>query len=79
MNSILDACAMIAYLQGHPGGTVVEAILTDAVATAYAHSINLCEVYYHFLRLSDEGTASQAVDDLLESGVIERQDMSRAF
>ena len=38
---------MIAYLQGEAGGDVVESILKNDVC--YAHSINLCEVYYQLL------------------------------
>ncbi len=79
MNSILDACAMIAYLGGEPGALVVDAILRDSTVSVYAHSINLCEVYYHFLRCSDEFTAKQAIDDLLADGVVERSDMGRDF
>ena len=42
----LDACAMIAYLQGEVGGSVVQSLLADPSTTCYAHSVNLCEVFY---------------------------------
>jgi PIN domain nuclease of toxin-antitoxin system len=70
---------MVAYLSGESGASVVEAILQDPDASVFAHSINLCEVYYHFLRHSDEAIARQAIDDLLAAGVIERPDMARDF
>ena len=46
MNYVLDACAMVAYTEGEPGGSVAAAILSDSTAVCYAHSISLCEVYY---------------------------------
>jgi hypothetical protein len=48
----LDACAMIAYLRGEPGGEVVDGFLTTPGTTCYAHTINLLEVYYDFIRLA---------------------------
>jgi PIN domain nuclease of toxin-antitoxin system len=79
VNHILDACAMIAYLRGEPGGSLVEGFLQDQVSACYSHSINLCEVYYALIRNSDEPTARQAIDDLLAAGVLERTDMDRGF
>ena len=79
MNNILDACAMIAYLRGEPGAEVVEALLLDQEYTCYAHSVNLCEVYYDFIRHSDEPTARQAIRDLRSDGVIEKPDTGRLF
>jgi predicted nucleic acid-binding protein len=66
---------MIAYLQGEPGAPVVDAMLRDPGRQCFAHSINLCEVYYDTLRASDETTADQAISDLSAAGVIERNDM----
>jgi hypothetical protein len=45
----------------------------------FAHSINLCEVYYDALRVADEATANQAVSDLIAAGVIERNEMDPAL
>lgn len=72
---VLDACAMIAYLNGEPGGEVVDQLLHDPRHTCYAHAINLCEVYYDFIRRADEATAEQAIADLIADGVTERADM----
>lgn len=54
---ILDACAMIALLLREPGEEVVWAHLLEKDATCFAHSLNLCEVFYDFYRASGE-TAS---------------------
>ncbi len=66
---------MIAYLQGEPGAPVVDGMLKDTGRQCFAHSINLCEVYYDTLRASDEVTADQAITDLFAAGVIERNEM----
>jgi PIN domain nuclease of toxin-antitoxin system len=79
VNTILDACAMIAYLQDEPGSEVVAGLLSDPAETCYAHAVNLCEVYYDFLRNSDEPGARQAIRDLDADGLVERADMGRFF
>ncbi|MGA2439728.1 MAG: PIN domain-containing protein [Tepidisphaeraceae bacterium] len=79
MNRVLDACAMIAFLRDEPGAQVVEAILTHPTDRCFAHAVNLCEVYYDFLRSSDARTARMAIDDLEGVGVRMRRDMGRAF
>ena len=70
---------MVAYLTAEPGGQVVRGLLLDADAICYAHSINLCEVYYDTLRGSGAQGAQQAMSTLLADGVIERRDLSRPF
>lgn len=79
MKCVLDACAMVAYLEGEPGDTVVAGFLADPSTTCYAHSINLCEVFYHVLRASDLRTAREAIATLFADGVTERKDMSGRF
>jgi hypothetical protein len=79
MNHALDACAMIAYLRGEPGGTVVEGFLNAPTDRCYAHTINLLEVYYDFIRKHSEPIARQALKDLTTAGVIERRSMSKRF
>lgn len=69
---------MIAYLSGEPGAQVVEALLLDS-AECHAHSVTLCEVYYHFVRAHDVPTARRMIDALLVGGVRERPDMDRDF
>ena len=79
MNSVLDSSAMIAYLGGEPGAEVVEGFLLDSAAVCYAHSVSLCEVYYHYVRAHDVPTARKMIDALLADGVRERSDMDRDF
>jgi PIN domain nuclease of toxin-antitoxin system len=77
--AILDTCAMLAYLRGESGGAVVRGMLQDSSCVCYAHSVNLCEVYYQMMRRSDESTVREGIEDLFADGVIERPDMGRTF
>lgn len=79
MIHVLDACAILAYLKGEPGGSIVDTLLRDPSSPCFSHVVNLCEVYYDFLRLSDEKTARAAIRDLYADGVNERKDLSRKF
>lgn len=79
MNHVLDACAMIAYLEGEDGADVVGNLLSDPDTVCYAHAINLCEVFYQALRASGLATAQAAIATLYADGVVERKDMSRRF
>jgi predicted nucleic acid-binding protein len=76
---ILDASAMVAYLAGEKGDAVVASLLLDPGATCYAHSVNLCEVYYGTLRATDAKRARQTISTLYADGVIERRTLSRRF
>ncbi len=77
--SILDACAMLAFLQNEPGAEAVEEILTRPNESCLAHAINLCEVYYTIYRRSDEATAREAISDLERVGIVERNDLDKPF
>jgi len=68
MTYVLDACAMIALLLGEPGEEVVWARLLEQDSACFAHSINLCEVFYDFHRDSGEAAATGAIEDLRSLG-----------
>ncbi len=70
---------MIAFLRGEPGGDVVRSHLLDPGVKCYAHCVNLCEVYYDFIRRFDVRVAEQAINDLFKAGVVERADLDDAF
>lgn len=63
MNVVLDACAVIAYERDEPEADVVETYLIED-HTCWIHAINLCEVYYDFLRVVEEAAAEQVLSDL---------------
>ena|SRR5215472_5152619 len=79
MDVVLDASAVIAFLRGEPGSEVVEPYLSRGAHSCYMHALNLCEVYYDFLRASDENAAEGAVADMLRLGVRERADLEPEF
>ena len=76
---VLDAGPMIALLSGEPGSEVTEDVLTEPGSTCYAHFINLAEVYYIFHRRGGAAVAESAVQDLLEAGIVAREDSDVAF
>jgi len=79
LNYVLDASALIAFLRNEAGAEAVERLLIGAENACQVHAINLCEVYYDFLRSSDEAGADTAIETLTEIGVIIREDMDEAF
>jgi predicted nucleic acid-binding protein len=70
---------MIAYLRGEIGADTVEALLVDDAEPCMAHAVNLCEVYYRAMRLSDEGSAASMIEDLKNMGLIVREDLDEPF
>jgi PIN domain nuclease of toxin-antitoxin system len=79
MNVVLDASAVIAFLRGEPGADVVERYFGPERHDLYIHALNLCEVYYDFLRAAGEISAEGAIRDVLQLGVQERNDMNSDF
>lgn len=76
---MLDASAIIAYLRGETGADVVESALVGDGGPCVAHAINLCEVYYKFVRASGEAVAKSAIQDLRDTGVFVREDLDEPF
>jgi len=67
---ILDACALIALLSKETGYETVERILEESKAQKAKiamHTVNLLEVYYHICRLYDENSAINFLDDIKNS------------
>ncbi len=79
MPTVLDASAMIAYLRGEAGAEQVQESLAVEPPECLAHSVNLCEVFYDFLKTDDEKSAQSALDDLRSVGLSVREDMDEAF
>ena len=79
MTVVLDAGPMIAYLRGEPGADVVADAMAGPENAIYAHGVNIIEVYYDFLRVSDRATAASAVVTLVGDGVTIREDLDAAL
>src|SRR5882672_9116652 len=65
---IMDACAGIAYLKGEAGQADLTQILMDGRNSVAMHAVNLCEVYYDFLRSDGQQVADTAHNTL--TGVV---------
>ncbi len=76
---ILDACAMLAFVRREPGANVVDELLTENNTVCYAHAINVCEVYYDFVRSEGIIKASEVVKDLLVIGMVLQEDLDQEF
>src|SRR5262249_5335945 len=74
-----EVMSMIAFLRQEPGADVVENLLLDPNIECLAHSVNLCEVFYDFIKASDEPAAQSAVEDLKLIGVSSREHIDEAF
>jgi predicted nucleic acid-binding protein len=72
MNYLLDACAMIAVLNGEKGAGIVRELFEKAEAgeiTMVMHTVNVLEVYYDRIRAVNSETADSFLDKLLDSPV----------
>ncbi len=79
MNYALDAGPMIAFLDNEPGADVVEDALTEPGSICYAHIFNLTEVYYIYFRRGGAMMAEDAIQSLLDAGIITRDDNDAAY
>lgn len=64
---VLDACALIAYLNGESGQEKIEAVLEEAEsgsALIYMHRVNFYEVYYDAYRAGGPTIAQQLSSDV---------------
>lgn len=75
MSLVMDSSALIGFLTEEPGADVVEELLRDGGNSNYVHAVNLCEVYYEFLREGGYEAAEQAVETLLSLGLVVCEDM----
>ena len=76
---IVDAGPLIAFLDNEPGADVVEDILTEPGSECFAHTFNLTEVFYIYFRRGGRAMAEDAVQSLIEAGVIVRDDNDARF
>jgi len=79
MTIVFDASALIAFLGMEQGALVVRQTLRDNHGECYIHAVNLCEVYYHELRIRDVPTAERAIQLLETAGISMREDMDATF
>lgn len=72
---VLDASAVVAYLKDEPGAEVLAALLAQEQNVVVIHAVNLCEIYYNYLRDDGFETAEEAwLKTTTMAAVIERMD-----
>lgn len=72
---VLDAGAVIAYLNGEAGQDVVAALISNDVNRLAIHAVNLCEIYYGYFRVDGPDVAEDAWNKATAFlAVIERAD-----
>jgi predicted nucleic acid-binding protein len=76
---VFDASALIAWLKHEPGAAATRDLLRDASSPRYAHAVNLCEVYYHFVKLAEEESVAARLRMLARSGLVTRDDIDADF
>ncbi|MCF3605643.1 PIN domain-containing protein [Planktothrix agardhii 1033] len=79
MKVILDACAVICLIKDEIGADIVEQYLLGDDAQCMIHSVNICEVYYGFLRSDGESFTKEVINRLEKANVIFRSDLTRDF
>ncbi|MGH9938712.1 MAG: PIN domain-containing protein [Blastocatellia bacterium] len=79
MTYVIDANAIIALLNDEPGADAVEKLLAAKNAVAYAHAVNICEVFYNILRTGTEDNAQEALADIRALGIRTSADMDDQF
>ncbi len=57
---VVDASALIAYFKGEPGHERLPNLLLDERNNLAIHAVNLCEVYYGYLRSDGLAQANEA-------------------
>jgi PIN domain nuclease of toxin-antitoxin system len=70
---------MIALLRGEPGSDAVRELLGRDPGPWFAHAVNVCEVFYFFLRNGNEPAAKSAIEDLRSAGLGICEDMDEDF
>ncbi|MEW6620346.1 MAG: type II toxin-antitoxin system VapC family toxin [bacterium] len=76
---ILDACAVIAFLNAEEGGEKVKDLLENKDNNVYLHHINLCEVYYGYYKADGIKRAEKVLNDLEQLPIRYIEDMSIEF
>jgi predicted nucleic acid-binding protein len=72
MTSVLDACALIAWLKNEPGADVVDGLLDRAEEgeiDLFISIVNLVEVYYGFMKDLGEDRAREIMQIVQETAV----------
>jgi len=76
---VFDSSALIAYLKREPGGAAAGRLLHETATPRLIHALNLCEVYYHFLRFAAEPQLAEMLNLFAQAGLTTRDDLDPPF
>ncbi len=76
---MLDASAVLAYLNNEEGADKIEAYILDSQQPCVIHALNAFEVYYLTARTSGQQVADNAIRDIKAVGVLILEDLDEAF
>lgn len=76
---VFDASALLAQTNDEPGVEQVDRLLADTARNRIVHAVNLCEVYYHFLKRDSWPSAEQALREWERAGLRTRDDIDALF
>lgn len=79
MKIVFDACAVIALVKDEVGADIVEDYLLGNEYESIIHAVNLCEVYYGFLRSDGVGFTNEIIKKLEKSNVSFCEDLTKDF
>jgi PIN domain nuclease of toxin-antitoxin system len=77
---VMDACALIAYLEDEQGADIIDQLIRDQSNQCVAHGVSLSEVYSFYLRTFSAQDAADAIELLgTDAGIAAKTDMDEAF
>ena len=59
---IIDSSALIAFLWKEQGGLLVKDLISNFNNNCFIHALNLCEVYYDFIRRTEVNKADEVIE-----------------
>lgn len=62
---IIDSSALIAFLWKENGGLLVKDLISSLNNNCFIHALNLCEVYYDFIKRTEVNKADEVVNKVL--------------
>ena len=59
---VIDSSALIAFLWKEQGGLLVKDLISNFNNNCFIHALNLCEVYYDFIRRTEVNKADEVIE-----------------
>ena len=59
---VIDSSALIAFLWKEQGGLLVKDLISNFNNNCFIHALNLCDVYYDFIRRTEVNKADEVIE-----------------